>query len=203
VIIQKLDKPLGTGFSKTIVYVLFAIIVIVNLVNHKNYYFNPDYTKILRDVYTLNPFPENKVIGDFLKENTVEGDEIAVLGSEPQLFIFSGRRGVSKHFYIAFMMGDTLLFPKSKEWQNEFMDDIADKKPKYLVYYNHPLTILSHERGEKEIYRRFNEISSQFYNMVGIIDMISSTNTKYVWYQDVKGYKYQGNYNIFIFERRE
>jgi hypothetical protein len=187
---------------KVIIFAAFSMIIILNLYNNKKYYFNPDYTEILHNVYNGNPFPEDKVIGDFIKKNTTEEDKIMILGSEPQIFIYSGRRCASKHFYISFMMGDTLMFPQNKNWQMEFIDDINREQPKYLVYYNHPLSILAHVRANNNIYKMFNEVAFKNYKMIGIVDIISSFKTKYIWYDDVKGYKYSGKYNIFIFEKK-
>ncbi|GAB4295454.1 MAG: hypothetical protein Kow0068_20060 [Marinilabiliales bacterium] len=190
--------------SADIIFLLLFLIVCVTHLNSNNkYYFRPNHTKVLRDVYGMNPFPEAKVIGDFIKENTNPDDKIAVLGSEPEIYFYSDRRCVSRHHYITFLMGDTLLFPENKNYQKEYVNDIETNKPKYMVFFNHPISWLTHPNASPIINNWFNDYSMKYYNLVGVIDMISPVQTNYVWYDKIPTYKPSGKYLIGVFERKE
>ncbi|MCD4679937.1 MAG: glycosyltransferase family 39 protein [Bacteroidales bacterium] len=202
-LIQLLSKVVKINVSKVIICAAFTIFMISHLNTHKNYYFNPDYTAVLRAVYGMNPFPESKVIGDFIKDNTSEGDKIIVLGSEPQVLIYSGRRSASKHIFIPFLMSDTLLFPESKKLQQEFIDDIIREKPKYMVVFRHGYSFMTSPNASFMVLSLFNDIASRDYNHVGYIDMISDFDTKYIWFDDLNQYEPTGLYSIVVFERKE
>ncbi|MBK8923558.1 MAG: hypothetical protein IPM81_19045 [Saprospirales bacterium] len=63
-----------------------------------------------------NPFVEDKVLSDVLKSKMRAGDRVAVLGSEPQYYIYLDKKAPSRHFYMAFTMRP---IPESDAWQQE------------------------------------------------------------------------------------
>ncbi len=201
--IQLLCKLVKIRTAQTVVYFIFLFLIIMNFVNNKNYYFNTNYTNILRAVYQMNPFPEAKVIGDFIKKRTDKDDKIVVCGSEPQIYIYSERRCASRYSYIASLMLDTVLFPNIFERQKEFIDDIIRNKPKYMIYFKHPLSLSFNPRTDRRIFTMLNDITVNNYKLIGLIDMISQFNTQYLWYDEINNYKPTGENRIFIFERLE
>ncbi|MCD4679936.1 MAG: hypothetical protein K8S00_06075, partial [Bacteroidales bacterium] len=167
------------------------------------YYFNPNYTAVLREVYQMNPFPEAKVIGDFIRNNTNEEDKIILFGSEPQVYIYSGRRSVSRFNYFSTLMQDTITFPKIKEQQQEFIDDIIREEPKYMVFFKHRNSIWASPNASFMIFSKFTEIVNKDYNLICCADMISDFNTQYIWYDDIFPYVPEGSFYILLYEKKE
>jgi len=201
-LIQFLSNILKPISSQILVLIAFIIIIIMNLYGNKKYYFNPDHTTILRNVYNVNPFPEAKVIGDFIKNNTIEKDKIIVIGSEPQLYIYTGRRCASRYHYFATLMSDTIAFPDIKYKQKEFIDDILREKPKYMVIFRSQISLQATSNSSWWVMNKFDEIAHSDYNLVGYVDMITDVNTQYVWYDDLDQYEPKGKYSIIVWERK-
>jgi len=202
-LIQILSKFIKQRYSQILIFLVFIVLLIIHLNNNKKYYFETDNIEVLRRVYEMNPFPEAKVIGDFIKNNTNEDDKIALLGSEPQVYIYSGRRGVSKDPYFTHLMQDTTIFPEITERQQEFINGIIEEKPKYLVYFNHRNSIWASPNASFMVFTRFDEVTRKDYNLIGCADMISYFNTQYIWYDDMFTYEPEGSYYIFLYERKE
>ncbi len=202
-LIELLSKVIKQSTAQILVFSVFTILLIIHLNNNKKYYFNPNNTEVLREVYQMNPFPEAKVLGDFIKENTNEEDKIALIGSEPQVHIYSGRRCVSKFkYYFSVLMSDTTTYPESKDRQMEFIEDIIREKPKYMIVFRHRNSIWASPNGSYMIFNRFDEITNKDYNLICFVDMISDFNTQYIWYDKLNQYEPTGLFSILLFERK-
>lgn len=178
---------------------VFVVGVFTTVHGEKDYYFNPDFHKILRRVYGSNPFPEAKKIGDFIAKRTVEGDKVALIGSEPEIYIYSGTRAPSRHAYFSHLVKNNI---EQEEWQREFVLDLEREMPKYLVVFNHPGSLLIWPGAKKEFLKRVRSFGKKYYRKVGFVDMISERKSVYKWHDDMQGYQAEGPYNIHIFERK-
>ncbi|MDA9564131.1 glycosyltransferase family 39 protein [Flavobacteriales bacterium] len=144
----------------------------------KNYYSRPDAMNVLRKVYGQNPFPESKIVGDWIKNNSEEGDQIAILGSEPQIFFYADRRGVSKHNYCGYLVKNT---PHHAEWQQEYIADVEAAMPKFLVYFRHPVSWLTQPNVDMSIFQWFDPFANKNYDLVGMTQVLSENQLAYKW----------------------
>ena len=125
-----------------------------------NYYFSPDYTEILRNVYGNNPFPETWEIGNYLNSKMTKDDEVTVIGSEPELYIYTNKKPASKHIFFSAMMENAEF---SKQWQRDYVNDIEKSKPKYIVYYRVPISLLAQPNSDKYIFNWIDPFFQKFY----------------------------------------
>jgi hypothetical protein len=93
-----------------------------------DYFFKPDYRKIHREAYGLNPFPEIAAIGKRLYRQARPGD-ILVLGSEPELLV-AAKHGLPTGY--PFVL-DTRM-PGSEAFQKATSDYLKNKKPQFVVF---------------------------------------------------------------------
>jgi len=188
-------------FSKHIAVVILIVASIGNLNALKKYYFSPNPTQLLRQVYGLNPFPESKVIADKLNTMLNPEDKIAVFGTEIQMYFYTNRISPSRFAG----SGALLEFPvkKSEEWQQEFMSDVEKAEPRFLVFYSHPISWLAHPNVKNLIFPWFDKFSAEKYNLIGYADMYDNT-TNYVWAPDIDMVNNppKSQYRIFVFEKR-
>jgi len=185
--------------SNLIVIGIFMLVLIPVFVKEKDYYFSPDYNKILRDVYDVNPFPEAKVIGDYIKERTNEKDQIALIGSEPQIYYYTNRKAPSKHAYFSFLVKGN---PRSFRMQKEFIKDVEKAKPKFLVFFDHPLSLFTEANADLTVFQWVKGFTKNYYQIVGIADFIAPNKTHYVWNEKVSQYIPKGKLRIVVFKRK-
>jgi len=193
--------PVSKIKNKKINYIalgVFLIGIITVFLKEKAYYFYPDYTRILREVYLLNPFPEAKVVGDFIKGRTNKEDFIALIGSEPQIYYYADRKAPSRHAYFSFLVKGT---PKSQIMQREFIDDVEKNKPKFLVLFDHSLSLFVQLSADLTVFQWVQEFAREHYSLVGIADIVTSEKTIYIWNKEVFDYKQEGKIEILIYER--
>lgn len=182
------------------VFALFIMFIGSHLSTKKEYYFNPDYTKVLRQVYGMNPFPEAKAIGDYIGKRTKDGDKILVLGSEPQIHFYSDRRSPSRHAYAAHLVG---LHPDHKIWQKELIADVEADMPTYVVFFDHSVSWLFQKGADTGIFDWYNKFINKNYKLVGIVDMVSPMQTVYAWDENVKNYKPKSKFKIYVYKKKQ
>ena len=138
--LQSLLEGRGKMLATLIPALIFGAIFLQNIASHSSYYFNPNYENILRDTYGMNPFPEAKVIGDKLKPMAKKGDKILLIGSEPQLYIYTGMDAPNRHMYFTHLVSDATK-TRANEWQKEFIEDLSREKPRFVVIFQNQVSL--------------------------------------------------------------
>lgn len=180
---------------------LIVLPVYSNINKLNKYYFHPNHTQVLKAVYGNNPFPESRVIADKLNSIMKEGDQMAMFGTEVQMYVYTNKKSPSR-----FVGSGALLefdIPQAKEWQKEFISDIEKASPKYLVFFSHPISWMANPNVENLIFPWFDKFSAEKYNLIGFADMYDNT-TNYVWAPDIDliNNPPKSQYKIFIFEKK-
>lgn len=157
-----------------------------------------NYTMILRQVYGENPFPECVEIARFLRERCKPEDQFIVVGSEPQIYVYTGKDCPSRHAYFAAIVNNV---PEHKAWQREFASDIEKSRPRFIIFFNHRISLLVQPNTDNYIFTWLNDYVGKNYHLVGLADMISGMPTQYVYDAALQQYKVSGQHQIYIYER--
>ncbi len=173
--------------------------VLYNVSQQSDWYFNDDKETYLRTIYGGNPFPEMKEVGDFLNQKKQDGDQLVVLGSEPQLHIYTGMRSPSKHNYMAFLVSP---HPKHKEWQQELIKDVETTRPRFVVYVNHGISWATYPNTDASIFNWFGTYQQENLRLIGVADKLPDGRVNYVWDNAVNTYQPQGTSYVGVFEHK-
>ncbi len=192
------------NFKNNAKYIAVGVLLIAcfsNLNALKKYYFTKNPSKLVRQVYGLNPFPESKVIADKLNTLMKPEDKLAVFGTEIQMYFYTNKISPSRFAG----SGALLEFPvkKAEEWQKEFIFDVEKANPRFLVFYSHAISWLANPNVKNLIFPWFDKFSAEKYNLIGFADMYDN-NTNYVWAPniDLVNNPPKSQYKIFVFERK-
>jgi hypothetical protein len=150
-----------------IIAVLFVLLFAIYM--ERSYLFYSDETSIARASYGGNPFAESVKIGSLIKLNTLPEDRIAVLGSEPQIYFYSGRRAATGYVYTYEMIAD---HPYAHQFQTEMIKEIQQAKPKFLVMVNIRSSwyARSVQQVDNTIFAWQAKYVSEHYTQVGIVE---------------------------------
>jgi len=179
----------------------FLLVVIIQVSQMSDYYFAPDHHKVLRDTYGMNPFPESQIIGEFIKNRVQPGEQVALIGSEPQVFIYSNTRSASKHAYFSYLMKDPTTSDASL-WSKEFIQEVETSKPKYIVLYDHKISILRKSNSDMSVFTWFNSWVVNNYNRVGLVDMLPNQPATYLWGAEIGNYQPKSSLKAYVYERK-
>jgi hypothetical protein len=154
---------------------------------------------VSRFVYGSNPFPESVHVARYIREHTAPGDRIAVVGSEPQIYFYAGRRSATGYIYTYPLME---LQPYAAAMQQQMIREIESADPRYLVFVRASSSWLVRDNSDRTIFGWFEQYQRSF-KRVGVVDIGSRRETIYRWDGDVLGYAPRSDMWMMLFERGE
>lgn len=189
-----------TDFRIGYVYLaVFGFLSFNHASNLKSYYFHPNYERILRAVYGNNPFPESMEIAKYITAHSKPEDNIVLLGSEPEIYFYTKKKSPSRHAYFTSLVNN---IPAHKQWQREFSADVEKAKPKFVIFFNHPLSLLVQPNTDKYVFEWANKYITDNYKIVGLVDMIEGQQSVYTYGDALMNYKPVSQNLIYIYERK-
>jgi 4-amino-4-deoxy-L-arabinose transferase-like glycosyltransferase len=135
--------------------------------------------QVCRATYGLNPFPESLEVSRFIQEQTEEDDLIAVIGSEPQIYFYSGRRSATGYIYMyPLLENHTFVMQMHKE----MIQEVESAQPKFLVFVQTKAWLRRPDVPLLEWYQRYQ---AKHYTLVGLVDL-ANDKALYYWTPNVK-----------------
>lgn len=171
-----------------------------SLYQQQEYLFELSPDDVCRKVYGVNPFPESLRIAEFIRDNSRPDDTVAVIGSEPQIYFYSGRRSATSYIYMYPLM-DTNSY--ARRMQQEMISQIEKARPKFMVFVKVSTSWLPRPGSPQDIFDWFEPYAKNSYDTVGIIDIPLSGNAAYYWNNLAKNQSPASEYWIAVFKRRE
>jgi hypothetical protein len=181
--------------------ILFLLCLIVLMEDHQQQIlFKDTPLAACRDLYGIeNPFPESVEIARFIEEHSGKEDQIAVLGSEPQICFYSKRRSVTGYIYTYGLME---LNAPAEKMQKEMIREIEAGKPEILVVVERPFSWLAEKESEQTIFRWMADYPNEFYDTVGMIRFLPSKVSESHWGADVPKYQAGLDDCIYVLKRK-
>lgn len=178
---------------------IFLVVLVISVVGQSDILFRMDPVAVSRQVYGRNnPFPEAKVVAEYIQQQTPENARIAVLGSEPEIYFYSRRHSATGYIYTypLFEPQDFAL-----EMQKEMIAEIERNHPEYIVFVGVPISWQIRPDANALILGWFGKYSAANYEIVGIADEINP-ETRYIWGDAAKSYRQQGECSLTVFKRK-
>jgi hypothetical protein len=194
--IRDLFARIPVAFVARVIPILLALIVLFDA----DFFFVMGPTAVSRKTYGTNPFPECLEIARFIKKNSTKDDRIAVIGSEPQIYFYSGRRSATGYIYTYPLMEKHNL---ALTMQKEMIKEIEAARPKLLVFVRVFTSWLDRADSEKLIFTWFDDYQRKHYRRAGIVDILSLRRTAYLWGPECSQYKPWSKGFIVVFQRSD
>ena len=196
---RRLSGRLGGGGALKLIPVLIAVVVLAHTLYHqRSYLFEANPNNLSRMIYGTNPFPESIEIAEFIKRRSDPDDRIAVIGSEPQIYFYSGLRSASGYIYTYALME---AHEYASHMQREMIAEIETAEPRFMVFVNVYTSWLGTKRSDPTILNWYEEYKLKHFKLVGMADILSATDTRYYWDSDAAGYTPRSNTWLAIYER--
>ena len=193
------ERAVPGPFARTLAVTAFLGLTLFLVARQRDFFFKMSPQELSRARYGRNPFIESVAIANYIRERTTPEDRIAVLGSEPQIYFYSGRRSATGYIYMYPLMERQRYAARMRE---EMIHEIETAHPTYLVLVQIATSWLPQTTSTKRIVEWANLYTSRCYDLVGITDIVSLHETRYVWDRQVTGYQPESNNLIFVFRRK-
>lgn len=180
--------------------VVFGFFTFKHFNLYRKYYFSPNFEIVLREIYGTNPFNEVAQISGYLNQKLKPGDEIAVIGSEPQIYLYTHRKSPTKHIFFSTIVSGV---PQHKQWQREYTSSIEKQKPRYIIYVTGPMSLLVQPNTDPYIFNWVKEYITENYTMIGFTEIQNLIRTGYVWKKKKNNRGPISQEPILIYERND
>ena len=178
---------------------LFAGALAFSLIWQREPMFRMTPVQLSRELYGTSPFPEAIRVAAYIRDHTATGEQIAVLGSEPEICFYARRRSATAYLY---MYPLTESQPYARTMQQEMSREVAGERPEYVVFVHVEgswLADLDDSPPPLDWWARYRDAN---YDLVGVADIVSEERTEYRWDAEAQGYRTQGDDYLQVYRRR-
>jgi hypothetical protein len=201
--LSSLDKFMAEksaySLGKIVVLLLLSFSLLHPVWHQRNYLFGLTPTMVARHVYGYEPFPESLEIAKYIKGNSLEDDRIAVLGSEPQIYFYANRRAATGYLYTYPLMEPQ---PYAADMQEEMIGQIKLARPEFLILVHVRTSWLERPNSEKMIFTWLERYRQEHYDLVGVVEILSTEKTVSRWGDECLGYSPRSGSWLAVFQRK-
>jgi len=123
--------------------------------------------QLCRIIYEDNPSIESLSVAQYIREHSKPDARIAVIGSEPQIYFYSGRHSATGYVYMYPLMESQ---PYAAAMQREMIGEIESAKPEFIVLVGYKYSWLMKPASDRSILKWAENYTRQFYEPAGFID---------------------------------
>ncbi|MEW6073240.1 MAG: hypothetical protein AB1726_11705, partial [Planctomycetota bacterium] len=157
----------GRRALAALVVLAVAAAVLAPAVRQRRYLFSLSPAAAVRETFLYNPFPEAVEVAEIVAACSTPGDALAVLGSEPELYFYTGRRPATGHIYMYPLMERQ---PYAGRMQAEMIREIEASEPEILVQVNVAWSWLRQPDSDTSLLAWFQQYA-RGYDTVGMVEI--------------------------------
>jgi len=189
----------GLAFS-AIPVLLFAVVFSYSVFQQRASLFALDPLQACQELYDDNPFPEALVIANYIDAHSSANEQLAVLGSEPEIYFYAKRRSATGFIYVYGLMEQQKY---SFEMQKQMISEIQSTRPQFVVAVNSPLSWLPRVGSPQAL--SFSAWANSYlgsqYELVAITDRVDG-HLEYHWDDEARAYHPRSQNTVGIFRRK-
>lgn len=130
-----------------------------------------------RRLYGANPFPESRDAARFLAARARPGDEVFILGSEPQILFYARLRSASRYIFVYPLFTP---FPDTPARQRAALQEVRARRPRFVVAAFIPTSFLRAPDSPAELIDGTRALLDAEYEVVAATAYVSDTETRLV-----------------------
>jgi hypothetical protein len=192
----KLQKG-SVRFLTPLPAILFVIALVITTAQDANFFFAKDMNAACHWRYGTNPFPEALPVSDFIRSRAKEGDEVAVIGSEPEIYFYSKLRSATGFVYMYPLMEPQ---PFAIHMQREMEREIAGANPRFVVFVSEAASWLRRDDSDSGIFDWSQKFTQQHYKLIGLVDLMGD-ETEFHYDEDARNYTPRSPSKMMIYEK--
>jgi 4-amino-4-deoxy-L-arabinose transferase-like glycosyltransferase len=176
-----------------------VLAVAVSLVRERAYLFTLSPPAVARATYGLNPFPEAVGIARRLRDRMRPGDRIAVIGSEPEIYFYTGRRAATSYIYMYPLMEPQ---PFAHRMQQDMIAQLERERPRFLVLVNVDTSWSRRPESSLAVMEWAERVTAADYRLVGITEILPDGTSVEHWDAATENVTPRSRTYVLVFERR-
>lgn len=155
----------------------FALFFGKEIARERSLLFQMTPVEVCRSLYGYQPFPEALVLADYIRAHAAPDAQIAVLGSEPEIYFYAHRRSATGYIYTYPL---TEHQPFAAQMQEEMKQEIQSAQPQFVVQVRTWTSWLSRPGGLGRIDALCGKLMPPNYKLIGTCDVFPD-EPRVVW----------------------
>jgi Dolichyl-phosphate-mannose-protein mannosyltransferase len=115
----------------------FVLSYLAALQGQRKYLFKMDPLHVNREMHLNHGFPEGRAVADYIRDHSSSQDQVAIFGSEPEIFFYSRRRSATGYIYMYPLMEKQ---PFALRMQNDMIHEVESAQPKFVIFVDNQLS---------------------------------------------------------------
>lgn len=168
-------------------------------VAHRIYVTDLTPTQICDASYWPNPFVDSPALGQYLRDHTAATDRIGVIGSEPQIYFYAGRKSATGYIYTYPLME---VQPYAESMQREMIAELEATRPAYLVLVNVPLSWLPRPGSPRLLLPWASSFAAEHYQPDAVLELLSRGHSRLSTGPEVASAAPRTPYTVWLLRRK-
>ncbi len=149
-------------------------------------------------LYGAELFPEAETVAAFIDKNSKPDAQIAVLGSEPEIYFLSHRHSATGYIYTYPLMEPQ---PFASVMQREMIGEIETNSPEFIVFVNQNFSWVQAPQSDVTIFKWWNDYKTN-YATVGLVEQHWPYPSQFFWGADATAHGKLKSTGLEIYQRR-
>jgi hypothetical protein len=175
---------------------LFLLCFVLTVVRQAHVFFVDDPLRLSREIYGENPFPEAVKIADYIRQHAHPNDRIAVIGSEPEIYFYSGHLSATGFIYMYPLMEPQ---PFASAMQQQMIAEIEASQPRFVVLVDSQVSWLRRPDSDLSLFQWLPHFLDTGYHLAGVADILPG-GTQYHW-ADAASSALRSQSRVFVYDR--
>ena len=150
-------------------------------------------------LYGAELFPEAETAAAYIREHSKPDAQIAVLGSEPEIYFLSHRHSATGYIYAYPLMEPQ---PFAGAMQREMIREIETNSPEFVVFVNQNFSWVQSPQSDVTIFRWWNDYKTN-YATVGLVEENWPHPAQFFWGEDAAAHGKLKGTGLEIYQRRK
>jgi hypothetical protein len=149
-------------------------------------------------LYGTELFPEVETVAAYIREHSKPDAQIAVLGSEPEIYFLSHRHSATGYIYAYPLMEPQ---PFAGAMQREMIREIEANSPEFMVFVNQNFSWVQAPLSDTTIFRWWNDYKT-YYATVGLVEQHWPYPSQFFWGTNAAAYGKLKGTGLEIYQRK-
>jgi hypothetical protein len=150
-------------------------------------------------LYGAELFPEAETVAAFIDKNSKPDAQIAVLGSEPEIYFLAHRHSATGYIYTYPLMEPQ---PFAGVMQREMIREIETNSPAFIVFVNQNFSWVQAPQSDVTIFKWWNGYKTN-YATVGLVEQDGLRPARFFWGANAAAHGGLKSTGLEIYQRRE
>lgn len=197
--LEKSGERLNLSIARNLSFPLAALFLLVGVALSSSHWLKTDSNTLMREMFGGNPFVEDQLMARMIESQIQPNETVAVMGSEPQIYVYLNRKAPSRHFYTAFLSRPHRF---TKIWHEEALEGLKTQKPDYVVFNIVSMSWMLRPDSDQGFYQNSYSWVIENYNPIAWADYVDYYNPTIVSDAAASTYKPQSGSYVMLLKKK-